>query len=164
MRPRHPVVAALLPTVLLATVGCSDPSPRRDAHPSASPSSERLRASIGRSGPLVLEIADTDAERAVGLMRRSEIPPGTGMIFLYDAPTTARFYMYDVPVPLTAVFLSAGRVVAVIDMPPCPAAAPADCPTYGPEVAFDRVVETAPATLAGKVSVGDRLTVEGGPR
>ncbi len=134
---------------------CSD-----DSAPESVPEG-RVRATVGSSGPLVLEVADTAEERAVGLMRRTSVPPGTGMLFVYDQPENGRYYMYDVPVPLTAVFARAGRVVFVVDMPPCREQRPQDCPTYGPDEPFDRVVETAPETLAGKVRVGDRLVVEG---
>ena len=118
-----------------------------------------MTAVAGRSGPVVVEVADDEQERAVGLMRRAEVPLGTGMVFLYDAPSTGRYYMFDVSVPLTAVFAREGQVVGVVDMPPCAEPQPQDCPTYGPDAPFDTVLETAPATLAGKVAVGDALEV-----
>ncbi len=118
-----------------------------------------MRAQLG-DVPLVLEVADTAEERATGLMGRQEVPPGTGMIFRYDEPVNARFYMYRVPVPLTAVFVLQGRVVHTVLMPPCTATDPQACPRYGPASAFDTVVETAPHTSA-RVKVGDTLTVLG---
>lgn len=120
-----------------------------------------VTVTAGSSGPVRVEVADTPEERAVGLMRRTEVPRGTGMVFLYDAPATGKYFMFDVPVPLTAVFALAGRVVHVVDMPPCPSRVPQECPVYGPEAAttYDTVLETAPETLAGKVAVGDALVV-----
>jgi hypothetical protein len=115
---------------------------------------------VGDAPPVQAEVADTPQERAVGLMRRSSVPRGTGMVFRYDAPSTGRYYMFDVEVPLLAVFASQGRVVGVIEMPPCPEAEAAACPTYGPDVPFDTVLETAPETLRGLVEAGDRLVVE----
>ncbi len=96
---------------------------------------------------LELEVADTPDERAVGLMRRESVPPGTGMVFLYDEPSTGHYYMYDVPIPLRAVFVREGVVVSTVVMPPCGLDVPADCPTYGADGPYDTVVETAPATL-----------------
>ena len=126
----------------------------------ASPSGETVQVVVGQAAPVTAEVADTPEERAVGLMRRPSVPVGTGMVFLYDAPSTGRFYMYDVDVPLTAVFARDGEVVFVVDMPPCPEGTqPQDCPTYGPDEPFDTVLETAPVTLRGKVSLGDRLEV-----
>ncbi len=109
---------------------------------------------------LRLEVADTPQERATGLMRRESVPPGTGMLFRFDEPSTARFYMYDVPVPLRAVFVRDGVVVGAVLMPPCPESDPRACPTYGVDSPYDTVVETAPETLPD-VQPGDRLTLSG---
>ena len=107
---------------------------------------------------LELEVADSPEERATGLMGRPELPPGRGMVFLYDAPVRAKFYMYRVPVPLTATFVLDGRVVHTVVMPPCTEQDPQACPRYGPESPFDTVVETAPATAEG-VRIGDPFTL-----
>ena len=150
---RHLLLVLLLP--LLPACGGEPAGPR--THPAEG---ARVTVVAGRSGPVAVEVADDDQERAVGLMRRAEVPAGTGMVFLYDAPSTGRFYMFDVQVPLTAVFARGGRVVGVVDMPPCPRAQPQLCPTFGPDAPFDTVLETAPETLAGKVAVGDPLEVQ----
>jgi uncharacterized membrane protein (UPF0127 family) len=144
---RFLAAAALL---LVAGCGSDDPAP--------APEDGRVRATLG-GVELRLEVADDDAERATGLMRRQSVPPGTGMVFLYDEPVEARFYMYDVPIPLRAVFVRDGRVVSSVLMPPCELDVPADCPTYGPDEPFDTVVETAPETLPD-VQPGDRFELE----
>lgn len=142
--------AAALLLVLLLT-GCADeePEPTPDG---------RVRATLD-GVELLLEVADDPQERAVGLMRRASVPPGTGMVFRYDDPVQSRFYMYDVQVPLRAVFVRDGRVVLSVLMPPCELEVPQDCPTYGPDAPFDTVVETAPETLPD-VRRGDRLVLE----
>jgi uncharacterized membrane protein (UPF0127 family) len=142
----------MLGLALLVVTGCSGGAPT--SAPTPTPDG-RVRATLG-GVDLLLEVADDESERAVGLMRRTSVPPGTGMVFLYDRPVQARFYMYDVPVPLRAVFVRDGRVVDSVLMPPCPAAVPDECPTYGPDEPFDAVVETAPETLPD-VQPGDRL-------
>jgi uncharacterized membrane protein (UPF0127 family) len=152
VRPARLVALAALPLALLT--GCSSDQ----TAPAAPPPDERVRATLG-GVELVLEVADDDQERAVGLMRRSSVPPGTGMLFRYDEPVLARFYMYDVPVPLRAVFVRDGTVLFSVLMPPCELDVPQDCPTYGPDEPFDTVVETAPETLPD-VRPGDRLEVE----
>lgn len=164
LRRAAPALAALV--LLSACSAQAEPAP--DAAPSSpaaaplaqpSPAGERVTVTVGDAGPVSAEVADSEQERAVGLMRRTSVPPGTGMVFLYDAPSTGRFYMYDVPVPLTAVFSSGGRVVGVVQMAPCPEGTqPQDCPTYGPDTSYDTVLETAPGTVAG-VQVGDALAV-----
>ncbi len=138
---------------LLLLAGCSSGEPAASATPD-----DRVRATLDGVG-LLLEVADDPQERAVGLMRRRSVPPGTGMVFRYDEPVSARFYMYDVPIPLRAVFVRDGRVVHSVLMPPCELDVPQDCPTYGPDEPFDTVVETAPATLPD-VQPGDRFELE----
>ena len=142
--------SALLALVLLLAACGGDT-------PEAAPD-DRLRATLD-GVDLLLEVADTPEERAVGLMRRKSVPPGTGMVFLYDEPSTGRFYMFDVPIPLRAVFVRDGRVVYDVVMPPCESDVPQECPTYGPDEPFDTVVETAPETLPD-VQPGDRLVLE----
>lgn len=140
--------------LLLAGAACGSDEPA----PSTAPP-DRIRATLD-GVRLTLEVADTPEERAVGLMRRASVPPGTGMVFLYDEPTDGRFYMYDVPIPLRAVFVRGGAVVYSVVMPPCEKGlAPGECPTYGPDEPFDTVVETAPDTLPD-VQPGDRLVLE----
>jgi uncharacterized membrane protein (UPF0127 family) len=149
----RPVPLALLTAAVVVVLSsCSDgdaPQPAGAAPPGA------VRAQLG-DVELVLEVADSAPERSTGLMGRSEVPPGTGMVFLFDEPSTSRFYMFDVPVPLVAVFVRDGVVVGVEQMPPCPETEPSACPTFGPDEPYDTVVETAPETLAD-VAVGDRL-------
>ena len=152
-------------TVLLA--GCTSDAARPDVAPpdaarpeagSAPAAPERVRAVLD-GVELRLEVADDEAERSVGLMRRTSVPPGTGMLFRYEQPSTGRFWMYDVLVPLRAVFVRDGRVVSSVVMPPCGSPQPADCPTYGADGPFDTVVETAPETLPD-VRPGDVLVLE----
>lgn len=161
---RSRLLPFLLP-VLLGLAGCGAPH-----DPVASPSGSSASAAAGaaaptvvvragRSGPVRAEVADTEQERAVGLMGRTVVPRGTGMVFRYDAPSAGRYYMFHVPIPLTAVFARQGRVVGVVVMPPCTLTEATACPTYGPDVPFDTVLETAPETLRGLVAPGDRLEV-----
>ncbi len=148
--------ACLLLAAALALTGCSS-SDEADASPAAAapePSADQRVTGVLDGVELSLEVADTAEERAVGLMRRGSVPPGTGMVFLYDEPSTGRYYMFAVPVPLRATFVSAGRVVSTVVMPPCEQSDPASCPTYGADAPYDTVVETAPDTLTD-VAPGD---------
>jgi len=144
--------AALLALVLLAGCGSDGPSVDDDESQAVD---ERVSAVLG-GVQLELEVADEPAERAVGLMHRTSVPDGTGMVFLYDEAVSTRFYMFDVPIPLTAVFLRDGVVVSSVVMQPCEEGEPGACPTYGADGPFDTVVETAPATLPD-VQPGDRF-------
>ena len=151
---------------VLSLAGCSSPDEPAPVEPVASGpvveqpvGAERVEAVLDGVA-LELEVADTASERAVGLMRRESVPPGTGMVFRYDEPSTGRYYMYDVPIPLRAVFVRDGMVVSTVVMPPCEADDPSACPTYGADGPFDTVVETAPETLPD-VRPGDAFQVTG---
>jgi uncharacterized protein len=113
---------------------------------------------VGDAGPLAADVAQTPGQRAYGLRGRDEVPPGTGMLFLFAEPRPVRFVMSGVPVPLTGVFVRDGRVVAVEQMAPCTDGDPADCPLYGPEEPVDSVVEASPESLPG-VAPGDAVEV-----
>jgi hypothetical protein len=151
----------LLLTACLVLGGCSSDEPDRPgaATTTAAAGGERLQAVLD-GVELELEVADTPQERAVGLMRRESVPPGTGMVFLYDEPSTGRYYMFDVPIPLRAVFVREGEVVSTVVMPPCELDDPAACPTYGADGPYDTVVETAPETLPD-VQPGDAFELRG---
>jgi uncharacterized membrane protein (UPF0127 family) len=52
-----------------------------------------------------VEVADDPAERAQGLMNRPSMPASAGMLFLYDAPQRATFWMKNTLIPLDMIFL-----------------------------------------------------------
>ena len=93
------VAAALL----LALVGCRD-----QGGPVA-----RLHAA-GTTVDVALEIADTPETRTRGLMYRSELPDGRGMLFVFDKEEDHEFWMKNTFIPLDMVFIGTdSRVVGV---------------------------------------------------
>jgi uncharacterized protein len=51
-----------------------------------------------------IELADTDATRAQGLMNRPFLPSAAGMLFAYPAPQRAQFWMANTLIPLDMIF------------------------------------------------------------
>lgn len=51
-----------------------------------------------------IEVADTDSTRARGLMERREIPPDTGMLFVFSTAGAQAFYMASTPRSLDIQF------------------------------------------------------------
>jgi uncharacterized protein len=161
--------AAALLVLLVACGSDADPSAQGDRRAAEVTAGARPAPSVGQriaetveadlgGVPLRLEVADDPEERRIGLMGRDEVPAGTGMLFLFGEQVRSSFWMFQVEVPLTAVFLRDDVVVHVALMEPCREADSSRCPAYGPDEPFDTVVETAPETLPG-VQVGDRLEI-----
>jgi len=65
------------------------------------------------------QVADTPDERARGLMDRSSLPDGLGMLFLFGDERAHNFYMLNTLIPLDLISIRDGRVVAIQRMEPC---------------------------------------------
>lgn len=61
-----------------------------------------------------VELARTPEERAKGLMMRDKLAASAGMLFIFDHPVHARFWMKDTLIPLDMIFADpTGTVTAV---------------------------------------------------
>lgn len=68
----------------------------------------------GGGTSLAVELALTPAQRARGLMGREALAPDAGMLFVYEAPQHAFFWMEGTPLPLDMIFADdSGRVTRV---------------------------------------------------
>ena len=72
-----------------------------------------LRGDNSQAG-FTVEIADDDAERAQGLMNRESMPRFSGMLFDFDAPQRAVFWMENTLIPLDMIFADATGTVTRI--------------------------------------------------
>jgi hypothetical protein len=118
--------------------------------------SYRLEPAGGRPVTVRLEVAADPAARTRGLMGRTELPEGTGMVFLYPRDVAEAYWMKNTLVPLSIAFVAAdGRVVSVAEMPPCTAD---PCPSYPPAGQYRYAVELpAGAFEAAGVGEGDKV-------
>ena len=147
---------ALLLTALLLPAACSDAAPAAPSSPL--PTAEVVLAGASGQSSLNVEVADTEAERAQGLMGRTSLPPDAGMAFLWDEPVTSTFWMKDTEIPLAIAFWAqGGTIVSIREMTPC-AADP--CATYAADAPFVGAVEANAGYFDDHdIGVGDRATV-----
>lgn len=97
--------------------------------------------------------ADPDA-RAQGLMERTDLAGHDGMVFRFEEPIDARFYMYRTRLPLSiAWFDDAGSFVSATQMEPCPSEDPGACPRYAAERPYLHALEVPKGRL-GIMGVG----------
>ncbi len=74
-----------------------------------------------RSGSVVLtvELAISPTEQETGLMHRTELPDGSGMLFVYPDDRRLAFWMKNTLIPLSIAYLDAHGVIREIyDMQP----------------------------------------------
>jgi uncharacterized membrane protein (UPF0127 family) len=63
-----------------------------------------------------VEIVDTEAERAKGLMFRKELPEGQGMLFDFHNEQEVSFWMENTYIPLDMIFIRGdGRILRIAE-------------------------------------------------
>ena len=76
-----------------------------------------IEASGGREVEVRVEIADEPDEQATGLMARTALGEGRGMLFVFPSEEVRSFWMKDTLIPLSIAYMDAeGRIVDIQDM------------------------------------------------
>lgn len=140
--------------LLLITVGVvagcaapdAPPPPVRSTAPAAA-IADLPQAILPDGFAISLEVPETDAEKAEGLMYRASLPEDQGMLFVLAHPSRPSLWMKNTWVALDLVFLDAdGTVVEVLaNLPPC---RDEPCPQYSPGTPASAVLELAAGTAA----------------
>ena len=103
-----PLIAACQPTS--NTVGAIERSPAGLEQVPLT-----VTTTSGTKYRFTVEVARTPAQQTQGLMNRQTLAPDRGMIFPYDVPTPASFWMKNTLIPLDMIFIRSDRTVARIE-------------------------------------------------
>jgi uncharacterized membrane protein (UPF0127 family) len=120
------IVSVAILLLIFSAVGCGGgPADSGSAGPPATTAfasglhTLAIDTSGGEKVEVRVEIADTDAERARGLMGRTALAEDRGMLFVYPDEEVRSFWMKDTLIPLSIAFIdSEGRIVDIKDMKP----------------------------------------------
>lgn len=115
------LMRAWIVAAALVTAACSaataNPQPPLPDPPVSEAGLDLVRLEI-RSGSevrhFVVEVARTQAEQAHGLMYRQSLAPDRGMIFPFDPPRPASFWMKNTLIPLDMIFIRPDGTIAEI--------------------------------------------------
>ncbi|MBV8630933.1 MAG: DUF192 domain-containing protein [Silvibacterium sp.] len=79
-----------------------------------------------------VELAKTEAERNFGLMERTSLPQGRGMLFIHDQPGNYSYWMYDCRIGLDIIWMDQSHRIVEMSpkTPPCKGKSNT-CPSYG---------------------------------
>lgn len=155
---RRATAGLVLATILLGA--CSDGS-SGGAQPAPSPTFRKGTAIIETDAGAVMveiEVADSPALHARGLMHRESLPDDAGMLFLFFQDGEGSFYMKDTLIPLSIAFFDRdGVILKIMDMEPCEEGR---CPSYLPGVTYRGALEVNQGAFEEwGVEVGDRIRV-----
>jgi hypothetical protein len=65
------------------------------------------KISIGKTNTVIVEIVDSEASRAKGLMMRTFLPQGQGMLFVWPEEAPRTMWMKDTFISLDMIFIDA---------------------------------------------------------
>lgn len=128
--------------------------------PTSTPTPDHI--TVGGKG-VTITLADTAEKRSRGLAGTSYLPADSGMLFTFDTPpTTARFWMKDMVIPLDIIWIANKKVVGIDKNVPAPSKDTPDVnlQIYNSPGAVDYVLEVNSGfSSLNNISIGDTVTI-----
>ncbi len=131
-----------------ATTTTLPPNPTTTTRSLVGVSTDFGRAVIELDGDaLTVAVADTNEQRAQGLMGVEDLSPLDGMLFVFQSESVRSFWMKDTLIPLDIAFFDVdGFLVTKTSMATC---FDGECPTYSSIGAAQYALEAPLGSLAG---------------
>lgn len=152
----------LLSMCLLAT-GCNNTATH--TQPSSTPHALSLHptqtVTLG-DFKLNVQVARTHAEQAQGLSHISPINDEQGMLFIFDPPKSATFWMKDMQFPLDIIWIRNGHVVGISPQLATPSVEQTldSLPRYTSPTTVDAAIEVnAGWATTHNIHIGDELDI-----
>lgn len=124
---------------------------------------EEVRVKIGEA-EFRAQVADTPAEREIGLSRHKSLEEDEGMLFVFEKENVRpSFWMKGMAFALDIIWIDDGQVVQITVNTPVPEAETpeAQIPLYLPNEPVDYVLElNAGATEKNNIKVGDKVEIQ----
>lgn len=113
-----------------------------------------------------VEIADTEAKRAKGLMFRTHMPENNGMLFIFQTSASHAFWMANTKIPLDIIWINEDLKIVDIskNTPPCTETGTliSLCKAYAPKDKAKYVLEVNGGyTDKNKIGIGDEVIFSG---
>ncbi len=106
-----------------------------------------------------VELAKTEAERNFGLMERTSLPQGRGMLFIHEQPGNYGYWMYDCKIGLDIIWMDQNHHIVEMSpsTPPCKGKSNT-CPSYGGHETSVYVLELPVGSIkAHQLGVGQTI-------
>ena len=122
----------ILAISLTSLAGVSPARAQEPVIPKVAPRPANTLVMLPDGSTVHVELAKTNAEREYGLMGRTSLPEGRGMLFIHDQPGKYAYWMYHCKIGLDIIWMDQSHHIVEMsaDTPPCKGLANT-CPSYG---------------------------------